>query len=518
MQEQSPFRKDTITCINLYKEHLENKRSMISATIIKFHDDVLKKEPHTVFKYQHQNKPDLDIIPTKNIKEEAVRLIIATSKQSNEKILVACNNFDYCLDIIKALEKDTATKKRKTKILCSKFTQIKAGKYFSEIGDNGVLPAEINLVTAAYFNGHDILEKYHNIILAEMNSSSLRLSPKLIYQISGRCRINNGLLSNQLIISFSNFLKNKYHYYTLEELTGDVEDRSALSEFTKQLKKSKNAFLVKASDEIENVFLEGTKNIPSVYEKDQVGNYTPSYFKIDSRIEQQETHKLYSQPASFYKELKKRFRLRSEQSSFKPGDIKLIEKKDNVKASLKLLEQLKILDHESDFHSEIKNIHALLISPCVEEKTLLIIYYTALSNKAVDNVLLNELTRKILSGKQIKAKLKELDTFLRYKKYVLVDPLFRGNLESYFPVGGYLTVNSVNDKVGLLLKTFKTMAKTKNKNIRDLIRETKPNTFKKALLKITSKNTKSIKGIVIQGYDNYEITREADDQNINVVI
>lgn len=505
LQEQSSFRTETVKCINLYKKHPKEQRTMISATMIKFHDEELKKESLKVFKYEVQNKPKLTVVRSSNIKEEAVQAIIQLAKKNDEKILVACNNFDYCMDIISALQKSETTKKRTVRILCSSLTKAKAGKYYDTISSDGVLPASINLVTAAYFNGHDINESYHSIILANRNSSTLRLSPKLIYQITGRCRTKQGLLSNQLIISFSSFIKNTYKYYSLKELEGDSKDREALEELLKVLKKSSNAMLVNACDEIENIFTEGTKNFPPTFEIDTEGKIVPSYFKIDSRIEQQETYKLYSLPNNFFSALKEKFTIHFGNAKFKQGDDKLITKKDSVKASLDLLEQLRQLNHDDDIDSSIKNIRAGLASPCKEENTLLNIYKIALNDSTINLEKLHNISMEFIKGKQANARLKELEIYLNFHKFVFPDQLFKDNLETAFPVNDVIPIQLFKNRSTTLIKTFKRFTKTKNKGIKDAVAKLTPTILRNALLETKEKRKNTERAYIILGYQKYKL-------------
>jgi hypothetical protein len=44
MQEQSSFRNVMHNCLKMYKNHPEEKRSLLSATVSKFHDPALKNE------------------------------------------------------------------------------------------------------------------------------------------------------------------------------------------------------------------------------------------------------------------------------------------------------------------------------------------------------------------------------------------------------------------------------------------------------------------------------------------
>lgn len=509
LQEHSSFRNEAAKCFNIYKNHSPDMRIMISATLMKFHDKDLKNEPVTIVKYKKTIKPLIGITNTRNIKEEAVRAILKLVLLPKTKIVISCNSFSYSRDIIRALEKDLNFKKS-IKILCSNTSKSKnqADKYYGEMLPNGILPADINFITAAYFSGHDINERYHNIILAEKLSPSLRLSPRLIYQITGRCRDDKGLYSNHLIISFNSNKPIKYNLYTAKELIDNVNDQKAIFEFTSKIKQSSNKYMKGIIESMENVFYEGTEDIPSVYDKDSSGLPVISYFKVDSRIEEQNTFNLYSSLKKFKTQLDKKFQATLYKAAYQTDSAKLIEKKDPKIAASSLLKELIKLDRDLDYATNLRMIELGISIPIHSvEKAMLSIYKNALSNDAVDLTKLSSALQQIIDDKQIKARIEELDFYLNFNKYVLTDELFMQNIAKDFPINETISVGSANRKIEVIIKTFKKLSKTKSPNIKKLINnlEKKPLLFRKTLLQTQDKNSKIEKQFIVLGYDKFQV-------------
>lgn len=508
MQEQSTFRNEMVSCINIYKAHPEKKRTMISATLNKFHDEILKKEPLSIFKYEKLTKPALEVVNSKSILEEAVRAILDIKIKDGEKILVACNHIDNCLGIINALKENINTKKKTVAILCSDTRKKKPEHYHQGLLSGGILPKEINFITAAYFNGYDIQEKYHLIILADIKIGSMRLSPKLIYQITGRCRITNGLLTNKLIVSFKNFGNAKFRKYTVNDLVGNSNDLNLIDDIVKQLKTSPSKYYNDIAEEVENILLEGNNYIPSTYEIGPDGNKVPCYIKIDSIMEQQETYSLYNNFSKFIHELGKRFIIQHVPAHYKPGDKKLIDKKDTILAAINLHGKLKLLTFDSDVETEIKQLKDQIDSVSPIESTLLSIYRIALQNQKIDLRKLEFSVYKIIKGKQANARLKELDTYLKYKKFLLVDKIFQEVLERFFPRDTKFFTDQLIKNSETLLKTYKKMAKGKSKEINALILNLKPKNVRGILLSVKHTKIHGNKGYKVLGYDKHDIYQD----------
>jgi hypothetical protein len=122
--------------------------------------------------------------------------------------------FTIATAALQEVDRQLQEEKTKTASLESKLESIKRLKIKDQ-----TLPSKINFITAAYFNGYDLKEKVHLIIIIDTEIPSLRLDPKTIYQIHGRLR--NGAISAQIVVDFKS---QKYHNYNVEILDAEAEN------------------------------------------------------------------------------------------------------------------------------------------------------------------------------------------------------------------------------------------------------------------------------------------------------
>ena len=181
LQEHSNFRRVMESCIDIYINHPLEKRTLISATIKHFSDPKLKKELFTTIAYKDSIKKEITFIQPIKLIEETYEQIKNLSVSKNEKIVIACNNVEYCLKLSETLSKEPTLQTKTIKILCSIASENKVKNYFDVIKEDGNLPGDINFITSAYFNGLDINEAYHNLIIADGLKNTLRLSASVIY-------------------------------------------------------------------------------------------------------------------------------------------------------------------------------------------------------------------------------------------------------------------------------------------------------------------------------------------------
>jgi hypothetical protein len=111
--------------------------------------------------------------------------------------------------------------KKDIKILCSINSKTKVSGYFTEL-ENDKLPGKINFLTSAYFTGFDLNEPYHLISVSGNKSKIHALSDKRLKQIAGRCRVNNGLLSETIIHDIIDKSKNS-KVYSIDEIIQAAE-------------------------------------------------------------------------------------------------------------------------------------------------------------------------------------------------------------------------------------------------------------------------------------------------------
>lgn len=200
-QMDSNFRKSMEECIDHYKCFPEDKRCMLSATNIPFSDPALSTEKTIKILYDKVNTRNILVI---NSTREGIwgnvvdRIKEILESDSYNKIMVAYNSVSGAKSIAEFLINEQICNSSDIKILCSVNNKESVGENYIEL-ENDTLPGKINFVTSAYFTGFDLNESYHLISVSGNNSLVHTLSDKRLKQIAGRCRAQNGLLSETII-------------------------------------------------------------------------------------------------------------------------------------------------------------------------------------------------------------------------------------------------------------------------------------------------------------------------------
>ena len=296
MQEQISFRNKMHKITQLHLEHPVEKRTFLSATLSKFHDPQLKEEQYYKFSYEDAEKVSADLIATTGIaKRTAITILERLESNKADKILVAYNHIKGIQNTIEQVLQENSSLKQHIAVLCGTENKKEFDGYTHDINqDTFTLPKQINFITAAYFNGHDILEKAHLISCIDATITSLRLSPRILYQIQGRCR--PGTLSQTWVGRFS---KPHEKQFTVKVL----EDYAALTikllEATDDIKSYQDPQISKAGSTIENIFYNGLEDVPSVLAMGKDDQREISYFKIDSLIEDGITRDYLRHPNAF---------------------------------------------------------------------------------------------------------------------------------------------------------------------------------------------------------------------------
>ena len=200
-QLDSTFRMSMAKCLDIYKEHPSDKRALVTATPLAFSDPELQGENKVLLKYHTSQVRDINLEHCDEVKGRAIEIITTLLEMHpDEKIMVAYNSVDGCVEIASHLVSFEAQLKEDIKILCSVTTDSKnkAGDFFHELTTD-VLPGRINLVTSAYFTGFDLHDSYHLAIISDSKNPIFLLSDKRIKQISGRCR--HRLLSETVVFT-----------------------------------------------------------------------------------------------------------------------------------------------------------------------------------------------------------------------------------------------------------------------------------------------------------------------------
>jgi hypothetical protein len=342
MQEQSSFRSVMDNCMDIYLSHPIDMRAMITATLREFTHPELQNEPRYKVISKGRPKDHLEVIVTNSGKEELLFQIKAKMALDDKKVVVACNHIKSALEIAKTLEKSSAA--ATVGILCSPGSKKAVGELYRTLDENGNLPCKVNIITAAFFNGCDISERYHSIIYTSIRIASLQLSPSTIYQIAGRGR--NGLESNLLIIQ-EGMRHDNYIYYSKEDLISIGNQNAKFSSALKLMVSELNTPIgIELAKGIHGILVEGFKSFPAVFRKINELTSEISYFKIDQRIIEQDTCALMENVPLYIEAINKIFQVTAQSPLYVNQKIAFegVDKKDAL---------TKIVNDLRDIHSSL---------------------------------------------------------------------------------------------------------------------------------------------------------------------
>jgi len=288
------------------------KRTLLSATISKFSDPILNREPITKIVYNTLKKEDLHLVKIKQSSFPNEVLAILENLRNNpitknDKVLIACNHIKMCLKTIDLLKQKGYTN---LKILCSENKAEATKDYFDTLPASGILPGSINFITSRYFNGIDICEQYHSIILASGIKSNMRLSPEVIYQINGRGR--QGLISRILLYDLQ--APKKIESNTYQSLMEQANELCKAFDFKKMLKNSKYPNNLATFEEIIKLLENGSDKFYSLCFRDFENKFIPSHLKVDARLEEEAVLKIYKSKQGFTNYLGNWFTLKTQLS------------------------------------------------------------------------------------------------------------------------------------------------------------------------------------------------------------
>jgi hypothetical protein len=186
-------------------------------------------------------------------------------------------------------------------VYCSEKSQDKPDKYYAEISKDRLQEDKrIHFVTCTYFVGIDIMNQYHLVSVSDVSHLYSVLSTDKFTQIAGRCRHEDGLLSETLIYNTfnrkfpyeRNFILDKIHKSLNWILFGK---NMAISDYFKN----------KTYDTDPATLIEHSKfsycNDTSyeLLREDINGELTKSYLNIDAFLILQDIkHILYTDPAN----------------------------------------------------------------------------------------------------------------------------------------------------------------------------------------------------------------------------
>ena len=302
MQEQSGFRNVMDDTLDIYKKHPKRRRAMLTATMQEFSDPELVKERRCKILMKDVAKAPIHMVESITPLEEIVLRVLQILDRNEDKIVIACNHICSALKLAETIKDENS--QVSLSIMASRSSKNMVSKYFGKLSEDGKLPSRVNITTAAYFNGCDILEQYHSIIYLAAQTPSLRLSPDTVYQISGRAR--KGVLSNTIILNRSSGYE-EYKIHSREELLEFGSDSCAFAIGLKYMNKSKSSVSRYMVEKVHGLLVNGNKHQPGLFYKTKQGDYVISYLKVDNTIINQDTYTLFQSAEKYKDKLTARF-------------------------------------------------------------------------------------------------------------------------------------------------------------------------------------------------------------------
>ena len=289
-QSDGKFREAMENVIDYYLEFPPIKRCLVSATIRPFTHPQLKEEPLLEINYEHPKQRPVDVIRTNNMhREVADTLIRYRERYPNDKIVVAYNSIRSINTVIRLLPIELQAD---CSVACSSQSQAMVGKYYRSL-HSGKLATPITFITSTYFVGVDIEERFHLLTVTDPRRIQTLLSPEKIYQISGRCRDERGLLSETIIYDFYK-PKTPEKAITLEEYERKAEILSQFANSSEDIQKSCENVLPANFADVKDAIVERSKHSVfgsqpiSIIRRNIHGKVVPAYLNIDALGEYQQ--------------------------------------------------------------------------------------------------------------------------------------------------------------------------------------------------------------------------------------
>ena len=315
LQTDNNFRPQLENVIDYYLMFPSKNRCMVTATMKEFSNPHLKTECRFPITWQYNTHRNIDLLHTDNITQAVIEKVIS---HPTEKIFIAYNSILQIRNIIASLDEET---RKECAILCSEASIKEAGEYFApKLGDNDTLPARINFATCCYFTGIDIEDSYHLITVSDVRRSHSMLTLDRMTQIHGRCRKDNGVLSETIIYNTLGYVSvmesmEKYTATLLnkaQKVLKVLESADTISQgdytLTDLFAIIKEAIREKAQERIAG------NELINLTRKDIYGKNVPAYLNIDYIIERTDLYASYFMPETLKEVLGKQVNIISYKS------------------------------------------------------------------------------------------------------------------------------------------------------------------------------------------------------------
>lgn len=511
MQEQNDFRAVMEDCVQIYKEHPKKRRTMLSATINRFHDPELRDEPWTKILFE-----DFRPIPTvlHHSLNHPYRIAVLTKEilesDSNAKVVIAQNHISGIKETIKILTESFDVSSSEIRVMSSDASRNEFPDYAHKL-DDGALPAKVNFITAAYFSGLDIDANAHLIISADARTKTLQLSANALYQIQGRLR--KGVDSCQIVCAF---VFPSREQYKSEEVLEAVEIYKPTIALFSTFKKSSNKFLQKHAEVLENLFTNGFEDFRSIWTKEK-GELKISFLKIDSFIEDEKTRFAMSTDKTFKESISKYFNIISEHKHDDKSNSKVQHSKDAV---LEVLRAIKGLDLQNPADK------ARLVKLSKEQKagfTKAIVQMALRAfGKNVFNLteLLPQVEKLVIDTEKWEPMLNHLFRHVHFHSLVTFssDLAMKHFMYTHFARVGEMPSQAFNELVKVSLDELGTLAQIKNLDFRILLKDLTAQQFIKANMTINSRRDNKGNYKTITSFNPYGILNLSEYKELDMEV
>ena len=315
LQTDNNFRPQLENVIDYYLMFPLKNRCMVTATMKEFSNPHLKTECRFPITWKYNTHRNIALLHTDSVTQAVIEKVIS---HPTEKVFIAYNSILQIRNIIASLDEET---RKECAILCSEVSIKEAGEYFApKLGDNDTLPARINFATCCYFTGIDIEDSYHLITVSDVRRSHSMLTLDRMTQIHGRCRKDNGILSETIIYNTLGYVS------VMESMEKDTA--TLLNKAQKVLKVLESADTISQGDYIltdlfaiikEAIREKAQERIAgneliNLTRKDIYGKNVPAYLNIDYIIERIDLYASYFMPETLKEVLGKQVNIISYKS------------------------------------------------------------------------------------------------------------------------------------------------------------------------------------------------------------
>lgn len=286
-QYDSTYRPDLENVIDYYFRFPYQKRCMVSATVGNFSNPLIQEEPVINVNFTSTQSRDIVLIHSNNVHQTLTNAICSLLKDHpEEKILIAFNSIRNIELIINKLSSDY---QNECAVLCSPKSKPLVEKYYSEPIGN-LLPKRINFMTCTYFVGIDISERFNLISVIDSKRQHTLLSTEKLKQIAGRCRSEQGVLSETII--YNTIEKSQEECLDLKMIQQTLlEDSRVFCDYANNLAVVHERFPYLNSsisrltkEELINASAKSYSNLREIKlaRTNINGNFVPAYFNIDA--------------------------------------------------------------------------------------------------------------------------------------------------------------------------------------------------------------------------------------------